>query len=59
VKLLLDTHTFIWWDSAPAKLSAAALALCGDPANQLVLSVASLWVSGDPVLKSYSVDIRW
>jgi PIN domain nuclease of toxin-antitoxin system len=43
VKLLLDTHTFIWWDSAPAKLSAAALALCGDPANQLVLSVASLW----------------
>jgi PIN domain nuclease of toxin-antitoxin system len=43
VKLLLDTHTFIWWDSAPAKLSAAALALCGDPANQLVLSVTSLW----------------
>ena len=43
MKLLLDTHTFIWWDSAPAKLSAAALALCGDPANQLVLSVASLW----------------
>lgn len=43
MKLLLDTHTFIWWDSAPAKLSAAALALCGDPANQLVLSVTSLW----------------
>jgi PIN domain nuclease of toxin-antitoxin system len=43
VKLLLDTHTFIWWDSAPAKLSAVALALCRDPANQLALSVASLW----------------
>jgi PIN domain nuclease of toxin-antitoxin system len=43
VKLLLDTHTFIWWDSAPAKLSAAALTLCRDPANQLVLSVVSLW----------------
>lgn len=43
MKLLLDTHTFIWWDSTPAKLSAAALALCGDPANQLVLSVTSLW----------------
>lgn len=43
MKLLLDTHTFIWWDSAPAKLSPTALALCSDPTNQLVLSVASLW----------------
>ena len=43
MKLLLDTHTFIWWDTEPAKLSAAALALCCDPVNQLVLSVASLW----------------
>lgn len=43
MKLLLDTHTFMWWDAAPAKLSAAALALCSDTANQLLLSVASLW----------------
>jgi PIN domain nuclease of toxin-antitoxin system len=43
VKLLLDTHTFIWWDSAPSDLSATALALCSDAGNQLVLSVASLW----------------
>jgi len=43
VKLLLDTHTFIWWDSDPAKLSATALALCSDPANDLILSVTSLW----------------
>lgn len=43
MKLLLDTHTFIWWDSDPAKLSATALALCSDASNQLVLSVASLW----------------
>jgi PIN domain nuclease of toxin-antitoxin system len=27
MKLLLDTHTFIWWDSAPAQLSAVACAL--------------------------------
>ncbi len=26
MKGLLDTHTFIWWDSAPAKLSAKVLA---------------------------------
>jgi len=43
VKLLLDTHTFIWWDSDPAKLSATAMALCTDPANELILSVTSLW----------------
>lgn len=43
MKLLLDTHTFIWWDADPSRLSAAALSLCGDPANPLVLSVASLW----------------
>jgi PIN domain nuclease of toxin-antitoxin system len=27
MKLLLDTHTFIWWDSDPAKLSQKALDL--------------------------------
>ncbi len=43
MKLLLDTHAFIWWDSDPEKLSPRALALCEDPANQLHLSVASLW----------------
>ncbi|NCC34352.1 MAG: type II toxin-antitoxin system VapC family toxin [Chloroflexia bacterium] len=43
MKLLLDTHTFIWWDSDPAKLSATVLALCSDPANDLILSVTSLW----------------
>jgi len=43
MKLLLDTHTFIWWDSDPAKLSTQALALCNDPANTLLLSVASVW----------------
>jgi PIN domain nuclease of toxin-antitoxin system len=43
VKLLLDTHTFIWWDSDPAKLSATAMALCTDPANELIISVTSLW----------------
>ena len=43
MKLLLDTHAFIWWDSDPEKLSPRALALCEDRTNQLHLSVASLW----------------
>ena len=43
MKLLLDTHCFIWWDSEPDRLSQRALALCEDPENELTLSVASLW----------------
>lgn len=43
MKLLLDTHTFIWWDSEPAKLSPQALALCQDRQNVLLLSVVSVW----------------
>jgi PIN domain nuclease of toxin-antitoxin system len=43
MRILLDTHTFIWWDSEPAKPSAQALALCQDQQNSLLLSVASVW----------------
>ena len=43
MKILLDTHVFLWWDNDPAQLSAQAKALCQDPANTLVLSVASVW----------------
>ena len=43
MKLLLDTHAFIWWDSDPAQLSARALAALRDPANEVWLSVASVW----------------
>ena len=43
MKLLLDTHTFLWWDSEPEKLSQRALELCQNPENMLVLSVASIW----------------
>ena len=43
MKLLLDTHTFLWLDSCPEKLSHTAMAACEDPANQLYLSVVSAW----------------
>ena len=43
MKLLLDTHAFIWWDSDPARLSATALAALRDPANDVWFSVASIW----------------
>lgn len=43
MRLLLDTHAFLWWDLEPSRLSSRVLLLCQDPGNQLVLSVASVW----------------
>lgn len=43
MKLLLDTHTFIWWDLEPERLSPRVLSLCQDANNRMVLSVASVW----------------
>jgi PIN domain nuclease of toxin-antitoxin system len=43
MKLVLDTHTFIWWDSEPTKLSKPALELLKDKSNIRLLSVVSLW----------------
>lgn len=43
MRLLLDTHTFIWWDSDPLRLTPQALEICQNPENLLLLSVASVW----------------
>ena len=43
MKLLLDTHAFIWSFDEPEKLSPKALALLADDDNELVISVASVW----------------
>jgi PIN domain nuclease of toxin-antitoxin system len=43
MRLLLDTHTFLWLAGSPEQLSPTALAACEDPANQLYLSVVSAW----------------
>ena len=43
MKLLLDTHVFIWWSSEPEKLSQYVLSLCQDIENNLILSAASVW----------------
>lgn len=43
MKLLLDTHAFLWWDTDPEKLSLHALKLCRSTENQLVVSVVSVW----------------
>ncbi len=43
MKLLLDTHAFIWWDVAPQQLGPQARAACFAPGNELLLSAASVW----------------
>jgi PIN domain nuclease of toxin-antitoxin system len=43
MRLLLDTHTFLWFISGNAQLSNKARELISDPENDILLSVASLW----------------
>src|SRR5690349_18515013 len=43
MKVLFDTHSFIWWATEPTKLSELALTSCQDKDNILLLSVASVW----------------
>jgi PIN domain nuclease of toxin-antitoxin system len=43
MKLLLDTHTFLWLVEGSPSLSGPAQAALAIPANDLYLSVASLW----------------
>lgn len=43
MKSLLNTHTFIWWDSDPSKLSQRALELLLNPENTCLVSAVSLW----------------
>jgi Uncharacterized protein conserved in bacteria len=43
MKYLLDTHTFIWLDGEPERLSNRVSAICADDSNMLLLSLASVW----------------
>jgi len=43
VKILLDTHAFLWWITDDAKLSKFAREIMGDGENTLFLSAASAW----------------
>jgi PIN domain nuclease of toxin-antitoxin system len=43
MRLLLDTHAFLWWDESPKKLSNTAFTAIEDDANELYLSLISIW----------------
>lgn len=43
MRLLLDTHAFLWFVLNDSQLSASARALIADPNNQIEISPASYW----------------
>jgi len=43
MKILLDTHTFLWWITDAPQISATARELIGDGHNELYWSAASSW----------------
>jgi PIN domain nuclease of toxin-antitoxin system len=49
MRLILDTHVFVWYITADGRLPAAVKSAIQDPANEVFLSVASIW---EVVIKS-------
>jgi PIN domain nuclease of toxin-antitoxin system len=43
MRLLLDTHTFLWAYSEPGRLPTAASNAIIDPENQIMVSAVSFW----------------
>lgn len=43
MRLLLDTHTFLWWVTDDPQLSAAARTAIADEDNSVWVSAASAW----------------
>jgi PIN domain nuclease of toxin-antitoxin system len=43
VRLLLDTHSFLWFVGGDSSLSVAARLLIEDVDNSVLLSAASVW----------------
>jgi len=70
VRLLLDTHSFLWFINGSPQISTSARTLIEDASNQPFLSVASLWemaikveqmpiVSGDTAFDAYTITRLW
>jgi PIN domain nuclease of toxin-antitoxin system len=43
MRLLIDTHVFLWWESAPKNIAPSLLAAINDDANDVLVSAASVW----------------
>jgi len=43
MRVLIDTHVFIWWTSDYKNLSLSVYNLLRDPNTEVFLSVVSIW----------------
>ena len=43
MKLLLDTHAFLWWDSCDVRLPEDLRSAIASPQNQVYVSTVSVW----------------
>ncbi len=43
MRLLLDTHALLWWQTGDPRLSSAALAAIAAEDNEILVSAASAW----------------
>ncbi len=60
MRFLLDTHIFLWLNDEPTKLSPALHLVCNDPANELFISLVSLWeIQIKQQLGKLKFDVPW
>jgi PIN domain nuclease of toxin-antitoxin system len=43
VRILLDTHVWLWWNTEPDRLAPSAVRQIENPRNEVFLSAASVW----------------
>jgi PIN domain nuclease of toxin-antitoxin system len=43
VRLLIDSHAFLWWSQASPALGSTAHGEISDPTNEVLISIAALW----------------
>ena len=43
MKLLLDTHVFLWWQQQAPKLGSQTVRQMTDPLNEIFVSAVSVW----------------
>jgi PIN domain nuclease of toxin-antitoxin system len=51
MRILLDSHTLLWWMDDPTRLKPAARTAISDPSNLVFASAASIWELGLKVSK--------
>jgi PIN domain nuclease of toxin-antitoxin system len=60
MRILLVTHTFLYWSVEPDRLPKNLLILLSNPSNQVILSVVSSWEAQIKIgLGKFSYNLIW